>query len=62
MYKITQMNTEIGKEISTWKYEGDYAVYNLERYDVLKERGTGITVEKNGRIIIAFLMKRALSR
>ena len=54
MYKITQMNTDIGKEISEWKYDGDYAIYNLESYDVLKERGAGITVEKKWKNYYCF--------
>jgi len=54
MYIIKQMSTEIGKEISTWKYEGEYAIYNLESYDVLKERSSGITVEKRWKNYYCF--------
>lgn len=37
-YDIKNMNDDIVKEIVTWKYEGEYAEYNLESYESLRER------------------------
>ena len=41
-YIIKCMNNDILKEIISWKYEGQYEVYNMDSYDKLKQRGASI--------------------
>lgn len=54
MYKIVEMNREIGQEITTWRYEGEYEVYNLEEYKVLEEKGSGITKPERWKNYLCF--------
>lgn len=41
-YKITSINEDIVKEITTWKYDGQYSVYNTESFEDLKARNANI--------------------
>lgn len=41
-YVITNMNDDIVREIISWRYEGNYAEYNMDSYEQLKERGSSI--------------------
>lgn len=41
-YDIKNMNEDILREIIKWKYEGEYAEYNLESYEKLKERKSSL--------------------
>lgn len=42
MYNITNMNEDSLREIISWEYEGEYAKYNMDSYDKLKERNASI--------------------
>jgi len=41
-YRMTNMNENIVKEITTWKYGGEYSVYNTESFGDLKARNSHI--------------------
>ena len=41
-YKITPMDDSIAKTVSTWRYPGDYSVYNLPSYEAMKEQNFAI--------------------
>ena len=40
--KKVSMNEEIAKQISLWKYEGDYEIYNLPTYEEMKAKNYGM--------------------
>ena len=46
-YNITNMNTDILKEIISWKYEDEYSIYNMDSYEKLVERNSSIIKEEN---------------
>ena len=37
-YNITNMNSDILNEIISWKYEGEYSIYNMDSHEKLIER------------------------
>jgi len=46
-YTITNMNKDILKQIISWKYDGEYNIYNMESYDNLVKRNASITKVEN---------------
>ena len=41
-YNIKNMSDDILRKIIDWKYEGEYAEYNLQPYECLKERKSSL--------------------
>lgn len=46
-YAMKPMREEEAREIFTWRYEGEYAVYNFSDWDEAVEKGWDITNRKN---------------
>lgn len=49
------MREEYAKEICTWKYEGQYSIYNMPSYEEAKELGYGITKRENYNNYVCYL-------
>lgn len=43
------------RQICSWKYSGEYKIYDLPSYDVMKSRQTGFMDPKNEKNYYAFL-------
>ena len=41
------MNENYAKEICSWKYKGDYAVYNFPDWDVVVANGWGLAIKES---------------
>jgi ribosomal protein S18 acetylase RimI-like enzyme len=54
-FKKTKMTDEIAQQISLWKYEGDYAIYNLPSYDEMKEKNYGMLNKEKANNYICYL-------
>ena len=49
------MNGHIAKQIALWKYEGDYAVYNLPSFEEMKEKNYGVVNPGKANDYICYL-------
>lgn len=38
-YELRVLSEKYAKEICTWKYDGDYAIYNFSDWDIVVEKG-----------------------
>lgn len=55
-YIVTELNEEFAKEICRWRYEGDYCVYNYPEWNVVVDKGWGLSIkEKRESEFIAIL-------
>ena len=46
-YVKDSMNDGYARDICSWKYEGEYSIYNLPSYSESVEKGYGITKKEN---------------
>jgi ribosomal-protein-alanine N-acetyltransferase len=44
MLNQTELTEDYAKEISTWKYDNAYSVYNFPNWDKISEQKWGITI------------------
>jgi len=59
-YIIKNMNEDILREIITWKYDLEYAEYNLESYDELKKRKASLLDESKASNYLCYFNKSEL--
>lgn len=46
IYKVGILTEEMAKEICTWKYEGEYSVYNFSDWEEVVRNGWGLAVKE----------------
>ena len=53
MIELTKMTDEDARDICNWRYEGEFEVYNLPKWDVAVEKGYHITsnVRRNSEFL-----------
>ena len=56
-YLKVSMNEQYAKEICAWKYDGDYAIYNLPSYEEALDKGYGMTKKENQDNYICYIYK-----
>lgn len=53
-YNITSMNEDIAKEISNWKYEGEYGIYNTESFEEMKKKQMSLVNPEKSKNYMCF--------
>lgn len=58
--KYKNLSEDDKRRICAWKYTGEYEIYNLPSYDVMKARQTGFMNPSSEKNYLAFLDKDVL--
>lgn len=59
-YDIKNMSEDILREIIAWKYEGEFAEYNLDSYESLKKRKSSMIDPNKAKNYICFFNQNEL--
>ncbi|CAK7086037.1 hypothetical protein CIW83_04885 [Tissierella sp. P1] len=49
-YIVMELSEEYAKEICSWRYEGEYSIYNFLNWDAVVENGWGLSIEKKRKL------------
>lgn len=60
-YILTKLTENYAKEICSWRYDGDYSVYNFSDWDVVVKNGWGLSIkDKREKEFLAVLLNGEL--
>lgn len=53
--KQVKFTEELAKEVTTWKYEGDYEIYNLPSWDEVLKKQISLCIEEKRKNFIGYV-------
>lgn len=60
-YIITVLSEDHAKEVCSWRYEGEYSIYNFSHWNTVVKNGWDLSIEKKRKLeFIAILLNNEL--
>ena len=60
-YILTELTEDYAKEICSWRYEGEYSIYNLSDWDTVVKNGWNLSIGRKRKLeFIAILLNDEL--
>ncbi len=60
-YTLTKLTEDYARKICSWRYDGDYSVYNFSDWDVVVRNGWGLSIKDiREKEFLAVLLNREL--